>query len=121
MADFEQQLEEGAFESEGEEASEESSALDRIDETAERLVRRGIETFHGLAEVIGGVLYGEVGGHYDTLSNFEELGGRNHQRVVERLDDVRSRCKAIASQLSRMYDIEKSAARRRAELDRRSG
>ncbi|MFO8063437.1 MAG: DUF5312 family protein [Spirochaetota bacterium] len=127
VADFERRLAEddgfgaGGAGGGGEDGGEETQRIDRIDETAERLVKRGIEAFHGLSEILGGVLYGEVGGHYDTLSNFEEVGGSDHERFRERLDNVLSRCKAIASQLSRMYDIENTAERRRAELERRSG
>jgi hypothetical protein len=97
------------------------SVIERIDEDADRLVRRGVETFHGLSEIIHGVLYSEVSGRYDTLSNLDEVGGRDNKAFKEDLDEVLQFAKAAASVLSSMYDVERTSARRRAALDRRSG
>jgi len=94
------------------------TALDRVDEAADRLVHRGVETLHGLSEVLRGVLYGEVGGRYDTLSNLDEVAGRDNKAFRARLDDVLSFVKSAASVLSSMYDVERTSARRRAALRR---
>jgi hypothetical protein len=95
------------------------AAMDRIDESADRLARRGIECLHGLSEIIRGVLYGEVGGRYDTLSNLDEVGGRENRSLKSSLDEVLTYLKSAASLLSSMYDVEKTRARRRAALQRR--
>ncbi len=94
------------------------TALDRVDEAADRLVHRGVETLHGLSEVLRGVLYGEVGGRYDTLSNLDEVAGRDNKAFRARLDEVLSFVKSAASVLSSMYDVERTSARRRAALRR---
>ena len=103
----------------GQESDEVEFALDRVDEAADRLVRRGVETLHGLSELLRGVLYGEVGGRYDTLSNLDEVAGRGNRAFRGRLDEVLSFVKLAASVLSSMYDVEQTSARRRAALRRR--
>ena len=103
----------------GQESDEVEFALDRVDEAADRLVRRGVETLHGLSELLRGVLYGEVGGRYDTLSNLDEVAGRGNRAFRGRLDEVLSFVKSAASVLSSMYDVEQTSARRRAALRRR--
>ncbi|NBB90085.1 MAG: hypothetical protein GVY23_02640 [Spirochaetes bacterium] len=103
----------------GQESDEVEFALDRVDEAAERLVHRGVETLHGLSEILRGVLYGEVGGRYDTLSNLDEVAGRGNRAFRGRLDEVLSFVKSAASVLSSMYDVEQTSARRRAALRRR--
>lgn len=107
------------FETDG--APDRVSVVARIDEEADRLARRGIELFHGLSETLRGVLYGEVGGRYDTLSNFDEVAGMENGEFKDRLDDVLQLCKAASDVLSRIYDMEKQSARRRAAVEHRSG
>lgn len=98
--------------------SDPGPALERVDDVADHLVRRGVETTHGLAEILRGVLYGEVGGRYDTLSNLDEVDGRNNHGFRERLDETLVFLKSGGPVLSSMYDVEKSSARRRAALRR---
>ncbi|MFP4565012.1 MAG: DUF5312 family protein [Spirochaetaceae bacterium] len=95
------------------------SALDRVDDAASRLVHRGVETLHGLSEVLRGVLYGEVGGRYDSVSNLDEVAGRDNAGFKAGLDEVLGFTKQAASLLSSMYDVERTSARRRAALRRR--
>ncbi|MFP4612879.1 MAG: DUF5312 family protein [Spirochaetaceae bacterium] len=97
------------------------AVLDRVDEDADRLLRRAIETLHGLSEVIRGVLYGEVGGKYDTLSNLEEIAGQRNKEFRSELDGVLAYVKSAAAVLAGLYDVERTSARRRAALTRTVG
>lgn len=96
-----------------------AAAADRVDEAADRLTRRGVECLHGLAEILRGVLYGEVGGRYDTLSNLDEVAGRENRSFKSELDEVLTYLKSASSLLGSMYDVEKTSARRHAALRKR--
>jgi len=82
--------------------------VERAENDAESIVEGAILNLRGIIRVLDGILYGEVGGEYDTLSNYGEIGGRknksyiNSLRAVSRLMD---RCVVL---LSKIYTFEKS-------------
>jgi len=79
-----------------------------IDNEASALLHRATETFRLLGEILQGVLYGTVGGRYDTVSNLAELGGRNAAAFVKRLESAHVKCKAVAEVLSDLQNTETS-------------
>ncbi len=80
-----------------------------IDREASSMVRRAIEAFHLLAEILQGVLYGTVGGRYDTISNLDELAGERSAAAYRKsLELAHSRCKAAVGVLSDILDVETS-------------
>ena len=79
-----------------------------IDREAASMVRRAIESFHLLAEMLNGVLYGTVGGRYDTISNFDDLGERPGAAYRKSLELAHARCKAASGVLSDILDVETS-------------
>ncbi len=57
--------------------------LSKADKEAEEIINKHIEHTTLLIKVLEGILYGEVGGEYDTISNFTEIGGRENQKIVK--------------------------------------
>ncbi len=84
------------------------SLVATIDGEASAMVRRGVETFHLIGEILEGVLYGTVGGRYDTVANLSELGGRSPEGFAKRLEDAHVRSKAAAGILSDLLGVETS-------------
>lgn len=84
----------------------------QVDQIAERCVSDALDHLRVLAEVIHGILYGEVGGRYDTLSNLGTIGGRSHQTLMQQLDTVMQRATVCREGIGKLYDIENSVARR---------
>ena len=84
----------------------------QVDQIAERCVIDALDHLRVLAEVIHGILYGEVGGSYDTLSNLGTIGGRSHQKLMQQLDAVMQRATVCRDGIGKLYDIENSVARR---------
>lgn len=84
----------------------------QVDQIAGRCVSDALEHLRVLAEVIHGILYGEVGGKYDTLSNLGTIGGRSHQTLMQQLDAVMQRATVCREGIGKLYDIENSVARR---------
>jgi hypothetical protein len=77
-----------------------------IDGDASAMLHRAVDTFRLLGEVLQGVLYGTVGGRYDTVSNLSELGGRSPDGFVKRLEKAHVACKAIADILTDLQNVE---------------
>lgn len=87
----------------GERRAEVYSAIDR---EAERVLKRAIDTLRALASILGGVLYGEVGGRYDTISNIGEIGGRSNSTLIHRLELCQGRLKSGADLIADLYNLE---------------
>jgi uncharacterized protein YwgA len=56
--------------------------------------------------VLYGILYGEVGGRYDTLSNLGQIGGREHDTLMRQFDAVLSSSNTLLENLSKLLDSE---------------
>ena len=82
------------------------SLVASIDGDASALLHRAVETLRLLGELVQGVLYGTVGGRYDTVSNLGELGGRSPDGYVKRLEQAHVRVKGAADVLSDLQNLE---------------
>ena len=93
------------------EAAEERqlSIIARIDSDASALLHRCVDTLRLLGEILQGVLYGTVGGRYDTISNLGELGGRDPAAFIKRLERAHVLSKGVADLLSDLQNVESLA------------
>lgn len=80
--------------------------VDAIDREAERILAKTIADLRTLSEVLNGILYGEAGGKYDTLSNLSDLGGRRNQLFMRNLDEALSKISSAATIVAEIYDLE---------------
>ena len=78
----------------------------QIDADASAVIRRMINAFRSIGNVLEGVLYGTVGGRYDTVSNLGQLGGDDSKELTNRLEAIHVRSKAITDLLSEMVNLE---------------
>ena len=82
--------------------------LKNTDLDAETLIRNVQGGFQALIRVINGILYGEIGGRYDTLSNLGYLGGKSNQTYMKGLDGVLKKSKQISALLEKIFLLESS-------------
>jgi hypothetical protein len=88
-------------------AEERQLAIARqVDADASALVRRAINAFRAVGEVLQGVLYGTVGGRYDSVSNLGRLGGGEEKGYTRKLENVHVRAKAVGELLAELINIE---------------
>ncbi|MEE8440798.1 MAG: DUF5312 family protein [Spirochaetia bacterium] len=78
----------------------------QIDTDASAVIRRMINAFRSIGSVLQGVLYGKVGGSYDTVSNLGELGAPDANALTRKLESAHVRSKAITDLLSEMVNLE---------------
>jgi len=82
-----------------------------IDSDASALLHRAVDVFRLLGDILQGVLYGTVGGRYDTISNLAQLGGRSTNGFAAKLEAAHVRCKAAADVLTDLQNVETSVQR----------
>jgi len=82
--------------------------ISQIDEHAESLIKSATSSFNSLTKILNGVLFGEVGGRYDTLSNIRDIGGRHNRSYSASLEHALQLCQSAAETLSQLYDLERA-------------
>ncbi|MFP4443974.1 MAG: DUF5312 family protein [Spirochaetia bacterium] len=78
-------------------------------EDSEKLLKNVLKDLKTLGDILYGILYGEIGGRYDTISNLGQIEGRNNKKYMKNLDTVLRLSRETRDLLGRMYDIENSA------------
>jgi hypothetical protein len=81
--------------------------MQQADREAESFILRTEQHLHLCKEVVNGILYGEVGGKYDTLSNIGYIGGKNNQGYLRELNEVMKKAERGQSYLRQMYELER--------------
>ena len=76
------------------------------DDMIRPLLYRGQELLQGLASVLHGILYGEKGGRYDTLSNLGYIGGRRNEELMRLLEEGYARIDAAQAVLTELLALE---------------
>ncbi|MBN2508745.1 MAG: hypothetical protein JXB03_00660 [Spirochaetales bacterium] len=61
------------------------SVLGRFDRDVAKVLTDAATYFHLLINVLNGILFGEKGGRFDTLSNLGYIGGKENQQFIRRL------------------------------------
>jgi hypothetical protein len=77
-----------------------------FDRDARGLIQASVQNFHLLAEILNGILFGEVGGQYDTLSNLGQIEGRNNKKYMRELETVLTLSRQFISLLSDILQLE---------------
>ncbi len=65
------------------------------------------DSLQSLERVLDGVLFGEAGGRYDTLSNLGSIGGRGNAQLLQSLSEVLKGVTATISVAERLILLEK--------------
>ncbi len=82
------------------------ATLRAMEEDVGGLLDGAISALRSVAEVVHGILYGEVGGRFDTLSNLGYLGGSHNKEYLQTLDVALRKCRDAVRILGDSYDLE---------------
>ncbi len=93
--------------------------VNRVDSAAHQMVREYVGALDSIAEVLNGILYGEVGAKYDTLANLGQIGGRSHKRLMVQLDTSMKWARDLADLMRQIIQLEETSTQLvgDAELD----
>jgi hypothetical protein len=70
------------------------------------VVDQAIARIHSLVSLLGGILHGQPGEPYDTLSNLDSIGGRENKSLIESLKEVSARIGEAWGLLCEIRDVE---------------
>ncbi|MDR3200910.1 MAG: DUF5312 domain-containing protein [Spirochaetales bacterium] len=84
------------------------SILKEMDLEAEYLLQTTQSGLVSLSRIVNGILYGEIGGKYDSLSNLAELGGWANAEFRKGLGESLRKINDINALLQKLVAIEKS-------------
>ncbi len=65
------------------------------------------DSLQHLVRILDGVLFGEAGGRYDTLSNLGSIGGRSNAQLLQSLNEVLKGATETVSVVERLVLLEK--------------
>lgn len=82
--------------------------LGEVDEEAEETVKTAQDNLHLLNNVLDGILNGDVGGKYDTISNVGYLGGKKSTSFLNDIEETLSRLKEAEELLASLAEVESS-------------
>ncbi len=81
--------------------------ISSIDSQVEEIITKTIDYVTQLKNVIGGILYGDMGGRYDTLSNMGYIGRNENKNLQQKLGSINKKLDSFLDILTQLYDAEK--------------
>ena len=81
--------------------------IEEIDVQMEEVIKKSLDYATLLKNLIGGILYGDMGGRYDTLSNMGYIGRNENKNLQQKLGMVQKKLDGFLEILSQLYDSEK--------------
>ncbi len=85
-----------------------SAILEAVDVQAEKIITSVRENLLLLINVVKGILHGESGGRFDTLSNISYIGGSENAKLLDRLGKVLKQAQEAGRIINEMYDLERT-------------
>jgi hypothetical protein len=82
------------------------SVWDEANKEAKKIADAGKARLTDLSRILYGILYGEVGGQYDTLVNLNTIGGRENKLLLKALDSAIGYSDKAAALLGECLDLE---------------
>ncbi len=82
-----------------------ASVIQEVDDAAASITGDTVNALRSIAMVLNGILYGEVGGKYDTLSNLSVIRGRETDSFLRSLDEALGTIKSAEQLIARGYDL----------------
>lgn len=86
-----------------------AALLQAVDKDVKEIIESALESFSLLEKVLRGIVYGEKGGRYDTLSNIGYLGKRGNISFIARLSAAHKKTEAVIDIMSSLFDLETAA------------
>ncbi|THB64584.1 MAG: hypothetical protein D6B26_04750 [Spirochaetaceae bacterium] len=80
--------------------------IDDMDARARRIVDDVLGSLRMLANIIDGILFGEVGGRFDTIANLGQINGRANKVYLQQLERVLKEIGQARDWLAEALDLE---------------
>jgi hypothetical protein len=78
-----------------------------VDKQAEQIITSAIDHVSMMSNLLGGILYGDMGGRFDTLSNLGYIGRNENKNLSQKLRSIKNRLEVFMKTLTGLYDTER--------------
>ncbi|AFG37947.1 DUF5312 family protein [Spirochaeta africana] len=85
--------------------------LQNVDKQVRRILDDLVGSLRLLTDVIDGILFGEVGGRFDTIANLGQINGRSNQKYLKQLEAVLNEITRAKDYLMEAIDLEQTKRR----------
>ncbi len=82
--------------------------VENADKDAGNIINNSLVNLKNLVKILDGVLYGEVGGKYDTISNYGDINGSRNKNYIDSLKSIIKILDKSVVLLDKVYNLEKS-------------
>ena len=82
--------------------------LTSVDKKIERIIIKYNKALGLIIDVISGIVQGEMGGIYDTLSNLGYIGKGENKNLTSQLNDIRFKLDEARNISHQLYDLERN-------------
>jgi len=76
------------------------------EDEAERIVRDAADALADMAKLLGGIMKGEAGGRYDSLSNLSSMDGKGNREFLKSLSAAKGRCESALSFVAELSGLD---------------
>jgi len=83
--------------------------LDDVNERAESIVISFREELGLFIDVVKGILFGESGGRFDTLSNISYIGGSENAKLIDRMNNSLKQAEEARRITNEFFDLERTS------------
>ena len=88
----------------------EQSDIQALEARVEMIIHSVQDHLGLLINVVKGILYGESGGRFDTLSNISYIGGSENAKLIDRLSESLKQAEETQRIINELYDLERAVA-----------
>ncbi len=87
-------------------ASESALRIEVADQSARQMIEDVYSGLRIMSDVLDGILFGEVGGRFDTISNLGQIGGRSNKKFLAQLETVLEEIQMARDNLKESFELE---------------
>ena len=84
------------------------TVLQAVDAKAIEIIEEFRENLEMFINIVKGILYGESGGRFDTLSNVSQIGGSENSVLMQRLDRSLKQAEEAQRITNELFDLERA-------------
>lgn len=83
----------------------------QVNKEALAIIEQAGAYLEAIAQILGGILHGEPGSQFDTLSNLASIGGRENKKLISSWHDILDRIIQSMNLLTEIKELESSRTR----------
>ena len=80
--------------------------LSEVEKESIGIINRCLEEIQNVVNLLGGILHGSPGDRFDTLANFDKIGGNENKRIITAWEQALTDFSQISRTLAEVKELE---------------